>query len=77
MPTGTLRKAPQLSALPGFPNRYLAPTATQAVGVVTGSRKTPVHILLALDSGHEMEIPLTQAAILKLKRILSPFRYSP
>ena len=53
--------------------RFLAPRAVAAAGVVMPSRKAPLHILLALEGGFELEIPLSPGTLRKLRNILAPY----
>lgn len=54
--------------------RYLSPTVLSAAEVAFRAGKAPPHMLLILETGHELELPLTQDAIDRMARLLEPLR---
>lgn len=76
MTPDTSEELPPLVEL-GPPGHYRTPPAIQALGVVMPSYKAPAQIRLALESGHELDIPVTQDTIDALYRSLRSMTTRP
>ncbi len=56
---------------------YQAPTAIDLKSATRPSQLAPAHIQLRLETGHELDIPVTQHAIDALYRVLKSMTTKP